>query len=1114
MESGFGQNLEGFLIKGNLSVIPSDLPLWQGDGSLEGSGTLYFDKIQEYNVGNGIDIAGIILRDNTVYVPYNKPGLNATSASFVIDGGIGVNHTANATCLTSGGGLTVRGGASFGKNVHIGGTLDVNANRIVNVNTPVDGKDAVNKDYVDLVAGNVSGNFTTGQIIIAETDGTRIRGYDSFTFDGSKLSISTPVVISNTGISTGLSSGGLVVYGGASIGGDSTLGGNLNLSGHNITNLAAPVNAGDAATKQYVDDNKLQGNFTTGQLIIAASDGRDIRGFPELTFNGSILTLFSTTNVTGSVGGAFVCYGGISISKDVFIGGRLDVNGNKIVNVDTPVQPSDVANKAYVDSRTFGTLLGSFGDKQVIIGTTDPNSLTGYNNFLYDGTQLSLGTAGSLVIYNTKNSTSLTGESSLVVYGGGNLRGDLFVGGHINAGGNTINKVAEPVLPDDAATKKYVDDRKLQGNFTTGQLIIGDSNGDAIRGRDNLIFDYNAGNSTGTLILDGLTDVSIKNTTNATGLGTGGTLTSLGGASFNKDVYIGGKLDVNIQNIKNVATPIDSYDAVNKAYVDAVLSNLSNSTSGNLNDSLYENTFVLSNNVLSPQDIPLFTFGTDIKAFISYIYVQYNFNECALYTIRGLNRGNSWYISPSYVGEPTDIKFWIRSENGQGIMQYTNRNVSGTSSIKFRTITQIEDLATPLQINYTLAQTSVPIDIPSLSFLNQDIDSNKIIVYVSSQTNNQYGMFFLNCVLKGSDWVMNSYSIGNVLGVKFRLLSQNNLGKIQYCNTNATGDYIIRVKQIKILKTQTDLTLNANTLVPTNVGTGQFSFGSNQTNFQITVFVSVPALNKHALYELEGMFCDDVWKLNARFIGDRTGIEFSLSTTTGNGYLKYINPNGVNATIRYIKNTPLIFQPLPVNKGGTGNTFLGPYTVLRGNGSDPVIGTNDFIYKNYQLILGDLSSIILTNTSPAVNLTTGGTLTTYGGISIGKNLLVGDALTVKSIDITPSVGDLTAERGFYAHNNQTIPENITGYAFTDPTIKSFTGVACVTITTNGNEYDSLYELKGLKKSSGWILNATYIGDNLGMRFSITPGGQVQYTSENTPDWVETKIKFRAMTTTV
>lgn len=207
MESGFGQNLEGFLIKGNLSVIPSDLPQWQGDGSLEGSGTLYFNKIQEYDVGTGIDIAGILLKDDTIYVPYNKPSRNATSASFVIDGGIAVNHTANATCLTSGGGLTVKGGASFGKNVHIGGILDLNTNRIVNVDTPIDGKDAVNKDYVDLVAGNVSGNFTTGQVIIAETDGTRIRGYDSFTFSGSKLSISTPVVISNTGISTGLTNG-------------------------------------------------------------------------------------------------------------------------------------------------------------------------------------------------------------------------------------------------------------------------------------------------------------------------------------------------------------------------------------------------------------------------------------------------------------------------------------------------------------------------------------------------------------------------------------------------------------------------------------------------------------------------------------------------------------------------------------------------------------------------------------------------------------------------------------------------------------------------------------------------------------------------------------------
>ena len=128
-------------------------------------------------------------------------------------------------------------------------------------------------------------------------------------------------------------------------------------------------------------------------------------------------------------------------------------------------------------------------------------------------------------------------------------------------------------------------------------------------------------------------------------------------------------------------------------------------------------------------------------------------------------------------------------------------------------------------------------------------------------------------------------------------------------------------------------------------------------------------------------------------------------------------------------------------------------------------------------------------------------------------MIVGSSVIAKGIDITPSVGDITAERSFYGLNDQVLPGNVVGYSFTDEAIKSFTGVACVTTTTTDDVFDALYELKGLRKKSGWILNASYIGDHIGLKFHITLSGQVQYTSELTPNWLQTKIKFRAMTTT-
>jgi hypothetical protein len=1142
MESGFGQNLEGFLIKGNLSLAPSANPSWQGDGSIEGSGTLYFDLIREYNYSNGVNIQDVTFRNGQLNIPYTLPSDNATSASVIIDGGISVKHTQNAASITSGGALTVVGGVSIGKNLIVGGDVDISGNFIKNVAYPVLGTDGVNKDYVDDVASKLSGNFTTGQVIIAETDGDAIRGFDFFTTDTTKLDLKIPFNITST------SGTSLVVSGGSTlIGGTIISGGALNLSDNRITNVGVPIDSSDAATKQYVDDRKINGNFTTGQLIVADSVGDAIRGFDNLTYDGITITLGSTQNITGSVGGSFVCYGGISISKDVFIGGILNVNNNVIQNVGYPIDQTDAATKQYVDDHK---LQGNFTTGQVIIGETDGDAIRGYSSFTFDGSLLTLGTSSSLLLSNTENSYNLTSGGVFVSEGGVVLKKNVIIGGNVDVNGNTIKNLATPVDGLDATNKDYVDlvSTRLAGNFTTGQVIIADSNGDAIRGYDNIAF---AGDGTlGNLVLNPYTSLYLTNTSDSTGLGSGGSIVSYGGASFEKSVYIGGQLDLNVQRITNVSTPLEDFDAVNKAYVDALVSSMSDEccAGGGVSDNTYENTFILNNNVTLAEDISKFNFDSTIKAFISYVYIQVGDEKNAFYTIRGINSGNEWKITSTFIGQGTGVVFYIRTDAGQGIVQYTNSNYTGVTTIKFRTITQINDVASANQINLTLANNVLSYQtITGLSYINSAYNAVKIIVYVSNDVDDKYCLYFLSCLLKGNEWIMQSYFIGDNTGVTFNIETSNSIGKIQYMNPNAVGTYTIRYQQFKIPTSSSSITLTANTLVP-NAVSDKLIFSNATNTFQLTVYVEIVELSKYALYEIEGYLQTDLWKINTRYIGDRTGIIFDISTSGGDGYLKYTNPNAYDAKIRYLKNTPLIFQPLQVSKGGTGNTQLTPYAVLRGNGTDPIVGTDDFIYKDFQLILGNDSEIILSNTSAAINLTTGGsittyggvsigknllvgkeiqiydtsaalnlttggTITTYGGVSIGKNLLVGDSLIVKNIDITPNTGDIWAERSFNASNNQQLPDDVVNFTFNEVSIKSFSGIACITVITDSIEYDTLYELKGIKKSSGWILNTSYIGDNTNIKFSITPFGQVQYTSPNLTDWISTTMKFRAMTTT-
>jgi len=1024
MDTGFGQNLEGFLIKGNLSIAPAALPFLQGDGSLEGSGTLYFDIIREYNSNTGVTLQDVSFKNGVITIPYTFPSTSVTTGSLVIDGGISIKNTSQSTNTCNGGALTIAGGASIAKNLHVGGILDVHDNRIINVSLPSIGTDAANKNYVDSVADRVSGNFTTGQIIIAETVGSAIRGYDFFRTDTTNLYASIPFVIENTNNSTSVSSGSLIVK------------------------------------------------------------------------------------------------GGVAIEKDVNITGTVNLNNNVINNLGEPLNSSDAVTKNYVDSKTYGNILGSFGENQVLIGTSSENALVGYNNFTFDGTTLQLGTLGSFVIQNSQSGTSLTDNNSLITYGGASFYQNVFIGQVLDVNGNIIKNVGYPTNSTDAANKQYVDEKiisntagNINGNFTTGQVIIADSNGDAIRGFNNLTFLYDG--TVGTLrVLN--SGIQIDNTQNAIGLGTGGTLTTLGGASFQKNVYIGGGLDVNVKRITNVDDPIEDLDAVNKLYVDNFIGSISQNISGN--------SFTLNNNVLIPEDIPNFYYPTFTKAFIANVYVQYNAGKYAIYTLYGYKCDSSWNLLTSFVGDITNIGFDIREAAGQGVLQYTNTNTLGISAIKFATVLQVNNEANANQTNHTLSPNVTTFtDISPLTFLNSDLTSIKLVVHISSVIDSKCGVYLLNCLRKGTQWVIHSTHFGNLSGLEFDIRSTGSSGIIQYKNANNAVDYTLRLRRIRIQESDSSITLLANTFSPAQISNSEFIFTQNDSYFNLTVYAENTTLNKYALYELQGAIHSTTWKLNARYIGDDLGIKFNIDSISGAGYITYTNSKSSNTIIKFVASTPATFQPLSVSKGGTGNDYLEPYAVLRGNGTDPIVGTNDFIYQDYKLILGNVSSIVLLNTQTATSLTNGGTLTSYGGASFAKDVFIGGQLDVNlnritsvqdpiedydavnklyvdteidNIDFSNIQNDPLFEYNLALNNNVTTPIDIPNFCF-DPSTKAF--LANIFVTVNDQTF-ALYTIRGINSGSNWILSTSFTGQPTGVQFHIQDHGDevcVQYTNSNT-----------------
>lgn len=111
-----------------------------------------------------------------------------------------------------------------------------------------------------------------------------------------------------------------------------------------------------------------------------------------------------------------------------------------------------------------------------------------------------------------------------------------------------------------------------------------------------------------------------------------------------------------------------------------------------------------------------------------------------------------------------------------------------------------------------------------------------------------------------------------------------------------------------------------------------------------------------------------------------------------------------------------------------------------------------------------------------------------------------------------SVGDIN-ETSFSLANNQVAAANVTGLLFPSASVRAFDALVDIIIDGTADVYES-FRLHGVQRASDFQMAVEAVGDNSGITFSITSGGQIQYTSGNTAGFVSGTMKFRAVTTTV
>jgi hypothetical protein len=301
------------------------------------------------------------LRLNHLFVTDTTTSLNSSTGSIYTLGGISINNTNDSTSSTQGMTFTTLGGIGIRKNVRVGNNIGIGSTGFIpqeslhikksindnNLNSTIRLENDSNAfSYIDLVE-NTSGN-RYGILLDSSTNLFSLTNTTSgvnpplankaFTINNLGFiginttdNITSPITLkSNNFISTNNTSGFLGLIGGPS---------NTN-NNSNSSRILLNANGADGSLQMYT------GNVTSGNINMYT--GNDIKAL-NIDNNG-IVTIFSTKNtksstsgslvVTGGIaisstensisvtsGGALTVKGGISLQKDLYVGGNLYING-------------------------------------------------------------------------------------------------------------------------------------------------------------------------------------------------------------------------------------------------------------------------------------------------------------------------------------------------------------------------------------------------------------------------------------------------------------------------------------------------------------------------------------------------------------------------------------------------------------------------------------------------------------------------------------------------------------------------------------------------------------------------------------------------------------------
>jgi len=895
METGIGENLKGFLITGNLSVLKGQNPSYHGDGSLEGTGTLYFDNIKQFSDLNGLNIQDINIKNDIIYIPYTKPSTNISSASFIIDGGISIKNTSNSLNVSNGGALTIAGGLSISKNVNIGKELDMNINKIINVNDPEDDYDAVNKKYLtnfvsSITHGNVIGDFGEDELITGTSDPTKIISQPNLKYISTQntLLLNNSFLNINSTENVNSSSGGaLISYGGVNIQNNLFVKDQVDVNNNNIKNVKMPIDDYDAIPKKYLLD--MFSLFLNSENTFYIDDNTNI---------------FTPTNITLE-------------TDDVF------VNLHIYVSIDSTLYPSyaivnlliykDLSLNTWYISKTFvgdNTLL-EFEIQNNILHYKNPNVSLSGSSFIITHTHFKLKNPDNLTLTNTFSFTYSTdliaNTQNQSFYNIDN--NDLSFITYLYIYSNITNEYGIIKLYSVKKNTSWYNNISKHSNFP----FIYDIN--ITIDSNNLIYTNNNPNNYKLIMYSTQIDDIPSDIILFANTLTNKKINELSFNQYDKSFYITLYLeaDSNVSlyelyglynnnnwylHVNLVGDPFTSTNVQFSIDKDGVL----NYTNTN-NFDVSIKYILLEYNVLPVkyggtgknyhiEDSVLLGNGyKPIKSSTSLMYTNNELsikstNENSINTFGGISVQNKINMNNNRIinlEDPIDDKDAV---NKRFLDSYVSSNIFSDNLIKLES-----NIITPSPINFII-----------------EPDKNAFVIYIYVHKDHEIcSMYILKGLLNNSQLYVNQTFIGANLDITFSLESDiNNNYILYYTNPNQFNSYYIRINFINEIynlpqDNQVNYALSNNINIFTSIPVSQLVYNSNNyLALKFIIYIIDSATMNHTMINLLSLNNDSSWIYSVNNIGSITNVSFKINKFTDDIYLQYKNLNSTGNFIAKI----------------------------------------------------------------------------------------------------------------------------------------------------------------------------------------------------------------------